>query len=84
MVKQGAKYYTISEPDSQTNIVFEVENNPQKHCGKPTDISSTNYESLFVAIISVAFDLRSGQNLGKGRTGATQLLQYIRLTEVVE
>ena len=81
MVKQGKKYYTISGPNSTTNFVFEVKNNPQKHCGKPIDIYPTNYASIYVAIISGGFDLRSGRNLGKERNGATQLLQYIPPTE---
>ena len=38
MVKQGTKYYIINGPDSATKFVFDVKNNPQKHCGKPTDI----------------------------------------------
>ena len=81
MVKQGTKYYIISGPDSTTKFVFEVRNNPQKHCGKPTDIYSTNHDSLYVAIISGGFDLRLERNLGTERTGATQLLQYIPPTE---
>ena len=81
MVKQGTKYYIISGPDSTTKFVFEVKNNPQKHCGKPTDICPTNYDSLCVAIISGGFDLRSGRNLDKERNDATQLLQYIPPTE---
>ena len=81
MVKQRTKYYIISGPDSTTKFVFEVKNNPQKHCGKPTDIYLTNYDSFYVAIISGGFDLRSGRNLGKERNGATQLLQYIPPTE---
>ena len=81
MVKQGAKYYIISGPDSTTQFVFEVKSNPQKHCGKPTDIYPTIYDSLYVAIISGGFDLSSGRNLGKERNGATQLLQYIPQTE---
>ena len=80
MVKQGTKYYVISGPDSTTKLVFEVKNNPQKHCGKPTDIYLTNHESLYVAIISGGFDLRYGRNLGKERNGANQLLQYIAPT----
>ena len=42
MVKQGTKYYIISGPNSTTKFVLEVKNNPQKHCGKPTDIYPTN------------------------------------------
>ena len=75
MVKQRTKYYIISAPDSTTKFVFEVKNNPQKQCGKPTDIYPTNYDSHYVAIISGGFDVRSGRN------GATQLLQYIAPTE---
>ena len=81
MVKQGTKYGIISGPDSTTKFVFEVKNNLQKHWGKPTDIYPTNYDSLYVAIISGGFDLRSGRNLGKERNGATELLQYIAPTE---
>ena len=81
MVKQGTKYYIISGPDSTTKFIFEVKNNPQKHCGKPTDIYPTFYDSLYVAIISGGFDLRSGRNLGKERNCAIQLLQYIPPTE---
>ena len=81
IVKQGTKYYIISGAGSTTKFVFEFENKPQKHCGKPTDIYPTNHDSLYVAIISGGFDLRSGRNLGKERNGATQLLQYIPPTE---
>ena len=81
MVKQGKKYFIISGPNSTTKFVFEVKNNPQKYCGKPTDIYPTNYVSFYVAIISAGFDLRSGRNLGKEQNGAAQLLQYIPPTE---
>ena len=77
MVKQGTKFNITSGPDSTTKFVFEFKNHPQKHCGKPTDVYLTNYDSLYVAIISGAFDLRSERNLGRERNGATQLLQYI-------
>ena len=81
MVKQGTKYYIISGPDSTTKFVFEVKNNPKKHCGEPTDFYPNNYDSLYVAIISGGIDLRSGRNLCKERNGATQLLQYKPPTE---
>ena len=81
MVKQGTKHYIIIGPDSTTKFVFEVKQNPQKHCGQPTGIYPTNYDSLCVAIISGCFGLRSGRSLGKKRYGATQLLQYIATTE---
>ena len=81
IVKQGTKVYTNSGTNSTTKFVFEVKNDPEKHCGKPTDIYPTNYDSLYVALISGGFDMRSGRNLGKERNGATQLLQYIPPTE---
>ena len=81
MVKQWTKYYIISGPNSTTKFVVEVKNNPQKHCGKPTDVYPTIYDSLYLAIISGGFDLRYGRNLGKEWNGATQILQYIPSTE---
>ena len=75
MVKQGTRYNVISVPDSTTKCVFEVKYNPQRHCGKPTDIYLTTYDFLYKAIISGGFDLRSRRNLGMERNGATQLLQ---------
>ena len=81
LMKQVSKYFIISGPDSTTKVAFEVKNNPQKHCGKPTDIYPTNYDSLYVTINSGGFDLRFGGNLGKERNCATQLLQYIAPTE---
>ena len=65
MVKQGTKYYIISGPDSTTKFVFEVKNDPQKHCGKPGDIFPVSYDSLYVAIISGSIDLRCGRILAK-------------------
>ena len=81
MVKQWTTYYNISGPNSTTKFVIEVKNTSQKHCGKLTDIYPTNYDSLYVAIISRGFNLRSRRNLGKERNGATQLLQYTPATE---
>ena len=81
MVKQETKYYIINGPDSATKFVFDVKNNLQKHCGKPTETYPTYCDSLYVAYISGGFDLRSGRNLGKERNGATQLLEYIASTE---
>ena len=46
MVKQDTKYYVISGKDSTSKFVFEVKNNPQNHCGKPTPNYPPNYNSL--------------------------------------
>ena len=77
MVKQGKKYYVISGTDSSSKLVFEVKNNPQKHCGKPTSIYPTNYESLYMDRLSKVFDMDTGRNLGRDRNGATKILQYL-------
>ena len=81
MVKQVTKYCIISRPALTTKNELEIKNNPQKHCGKPTDIYPTNYDSLYVAITSGGFEIRSGRNLSKERNGDAQLLQYIAPTE---
>ena len=77
MVKQDTKYYVISGKDSTSKFVFEVKNNPPKHCGKPTPIYPTNYDSLYMARISEGFDMDTGRNLGRERNGATKVLQYL-------
>ena len=77
MVKQGKKYYVISGAESSSKIVTEVKNNPQKHCGKPTSISPTNYESLYIDRLSKGFDMDTGRNLGRDQNGATKMLQYM-------
>ena len=77
MVKQDRKYYVISRRDSISKFVFEVKNNPQKHCGKTTPIYPTNYDSLYVARLSEGFDMETGRNLGREKNGATKILQYL-------
>ena len=61
--------------------MFDDKNTPQKHCGKPTDVYPTNYDSFNVAITSEDFDLRSRRNVAKERNGATSFLQYVAPTE---
>ena len=81
MVKQGKKYYVISGVDSSSKFVFEVKNNPQKHCGKPTSIYPTDYDSLYMDRLSEGFDMDTRRNLGRDRNGATKTLQYLRPKE---
>ena len=76
MVKQGKTYYVISGTDSSSKFVFEVKNNPQKHCGKPTSIYPTNYDSLYMDRLSERFDMDTGRSLGRDRNGTTKTLQY--------
>ena len=77
MVKQDTKYYVISGKDSTSKFVFEVKNNPQKHCGKPTPNYPTNYDSLYMARLSEGFDMNTERNLGREKNGATKILQYL-------
>ena len=77
MVKQDRKYYVISGKDSTSKFVFEVKNNPQKHCRKPTPIYPTNYDSLYMARLSEGFDMDTGRNLGREKNGASKILQYL-------
>ena len=77
MVKQDRKYYVISGKDSTSRFVFEVKNNPQKHCGKPKPIYPTNYHSLYMNQFSEGFDMETGRNMGREKNGATKILQYL-------
>ena len=77
MAKQDTKYYVISGKDCTSKFVFEVKNIPQKHCGKPTPIYPTNYDSLYMARLSEGFDMDTGRNLGREKNGATKILQYL-------
>ena len=74
MVKQDTKYYVIIGKDSTSKFVFEVKNNPQKHCGKPTLLYPTK---LYMARLSEGFDMDSGRNLGREKNGATKILHYL-------
>ena len=60
MVKQGKKDYVISGAESNSIIVFEFKNNPQKHCGNPTSIYPTNYDSLYMDRLGEGFDMDTG------------------------
>ena len=81
MVKQGKKYYVISGADSSSKFVFEDKNNPQKHCGKPTSIYPTNYDSLYMDRLSKCFDMDTERNLARDQNRATKILQYLRPKE---
>ena len=75
--KQGKKYHVISGADSSSKFVFEVKNNPQKHCGRPTSIYRTNYDSLYLDPSSEDFDMDTRRNLDRDQNGATKLLQKL-------
>ena len=77
MVKQDRKNYVIVGKDSTSKFVFEVKNNPQKHCGKPTPIYPTNYDLLYMPRLSEGFHMETGRNFGHDKNGATKIFQYL-------
>ena len=77
MVKQGKRYYVLSGAGSSSKFVFEIKNNPQKHCGKPISIYPTNYESIYMDCLSEGFDMHFRRNLGLDQNGATKILHYL-------
>ena len=76
-MKQGRELYVISGTDSSSKFVFEIKNNPQKNCGKPTSIYPTNYDSFYMDRLSEDFDMDIGRNLGRDQNGATKILKYL-------
>ena len=77
MVKQGKKCFVFSGANSSSKFVFEVKNDPQKLCRKPTSIYPTNYDSLYVDRLSEGFDMDTGRNLGRDHNGATKFLCFL-------
>ena len=77
MVKQNTKNYVISGKDSTSKFEFQVKNNPQKHCGKPTSLYPPNYDSIYMARLSKVFDMEAGRKLDRVKNGATKILQYL-------
>ena len=77
MVKQGKKCYVISGADSSSKFVFQVKNDPQKPCGKPTYIYPLNYDSFYMDRLSGGFEMDTGKNLSRDQNGATKILQYL-------
>ena len=75
MVKQDKNYYVNSEKNSTSEFVFDIKNNPQKHCGKPSPIYPTNCYSVCMALLSEGFDMETGRDLGRKKNGATKNLQ---------
>ena len=77
MVKPEKNHYVSSGADASSKFVFEVKNNPQKPCGKPTSIHLTNYDSLYKDRLCKGFDTDTGRNLGRDQNGATKILQFL-------
>ena len=75
MVKQGQKYYLISAANCDSKVVFEEKKNPQKHCGIPTSIYPTDYDSLYMD--REEFDMKTKKNRDRDQNRATKILKYL-------
>ena len=75
MIKQRKNnYYIVSGRNNTNQYLFEVKTERNIFCNKPVQLHSTNYDSLYVVIDFVEFDLASGKRMGF--SGGTQHLQY--------
>ena len=74
MLKNDNHYYIVSQNSSAKNkYLFEVKNNPQNICNKPTEVYPTTYDSMYVAIHYGGFDMKTGRRINKL---GPHLLQY--------
>ena len=51
MLKSDNHYFKASQSTSENKYLFEVKNNPQHLCNKPTEVYLTTYDSMYVAIL---------------------------------
>ena len=79
MLKLRKKYCFISGAGSSSKFVFEVRNNPQKHCGKPSTRNPTKHDSLCMDRISEHFDMYTVRNFARAKNRATRILEDPRL-----
>ena len=74
MLKNDNLYYIVSQNSLETNYLFEVKNNPQHLCNKPTEIYPTTYDSMYVASLYGGFDMKTGRKINEL---GPQLLHYL-------
>ena len=53
----------LAETIQKNKYLFKIKNRPQKLCNKPSDVYTTTYESLFVAINYGGLDMKTGRNM---------------------
>ena len=73
MLKNEDHYYIVSQNTSQNKYLFEVKNNRQNLCNKPTEVYPTTYDAMYVAIHYGGFDTKTGRKLNEL---GPHLLQY--------
>ena len=65
MLRNDNHSYIVSQNISGTNYLFEVKNNSQHLCNKPTEVYPTNYDSMYVAIHYGGFDMKTRRKINK-------------------
>ena len=65
MLKNDNHYYIVSQNFSENKYLFEVKNNPQHLCNKPTEVYPTTYDSMYVAIHYGGFDMKTRRKLNE-------------------
>ena len=73
MLKNDNHYCIVSQNSSRNKYLFEIKNHPQHLCNKPTEVYPTTYDSLYVAILYGALDMKSGRKINEL---GPHLLQY--------
>ena len=73
MLKNDNHYNIVSQNSSETKYLFEVKNHTQHLCNKPTEVYPTTHGSMYVAIHSGGFDMKTGQKINEL---GPHLLQY--------
>ena len=57
-LKNDNHYYTVGQNNSENKYLFEVKNDPQHLCKKPTGVYPTTYDSMYVVIHYDGFDMK--------------------------
>ena len=73
MLEKDNHYYIFSQNHSENKYLFEVKNNPQHPCNKPTEVYPTTLGSMYVAIHYGGFDMKTGRKINEL---GPNLLQY--------
>ena len=73
MLKTDNHYYIVSQNTSENKYLFEVKNQPQHLCNKPTEVYPTTYDSMYVAIHYGGFGMKTGRKINQL---GPHLLQY--------
>ena len=63
MLKNDNHYSIVRQNTSDTKHLFEVKNQPEHLCNKPTEVYPTTFDSIFVAFHSGGFDMKTGQKI---------------------